>query len=215
MILNLLPVAVCLLALALLLVAERFDHRAGQAVAKLGASSAFVWAALVWGVGQTIFGQWILAGLALCWLGDALLLARGRGVGFQLGIGAFTLAHLCYAMACTRLPLDTAAALAGAALAGLGAWRALRWLGPHLPGDFRIPVRVYVGVISSMLVLAAAAVAGGAPALLGVGALGFALSDLSVARERFVSPGFVNVAWGLPAYFLSQLAIAWAAAHAV
>jgi hypothetical protein len=54
-------------------------------------------------------------------------------------------------------------------------------------------------------------VAGGGPALLGLGALGFALSDVSVARDRFVSSGFVNSAWGLPAYYLSQLALAYSA----
>lgn len=211
---TLLPVAVCLVSVAALLVAERLDHRPGQAVAKLSASSAFVWAALAWGVGESAFGRWILAGLALCWLGDALLLSRGRSRSFLLGIGAFALAHLCYATACARLPLGFAVGAAAAVPAGAGAWAALRWLGPHLPGNFRGPVRIYIGVISAMLVLAAAAVGGGATPWLGAGALGFALSDLSVARERFVSPGFLNVAWGLPAYFLSQLAIAWAAGHA-
>jgi hypothetical protein len=34
------------------------------------------------------------------------------------------------------------------------------------------------------------------------------LSDLSVARDRFVAPGFVNRAWGLPTYFAAQLLLA-------
>ena len=41
-----------------------------------------------------------------------------------------------------------------------------------------------------------------------IAALGFAISDVSVARDRFVAPGFVNAAWGLPLYFASQLAFA-------
>ena len=45
--------------------------------------------------------------------------------------------------------------------------------------------------------------------LLGVGAFGFALSDVSVARDRFVEPAFANGAWGLPAYFASQCVIAY------
>jgi uncharacterized membrane protein YhhN len=159
---------------------------------------------------QTPFGQWVLAGLLACWVGDALLLPPGRSVWFQLGIGAFGLAHLCYAVACTRLPLAPGALLACAALVAVGAWRVFRWLGPHVPSGFRGPVLAYVAVISGMVALAGAAVAGGAPVALGAGALGFAISDLSVARERFVAAGFVNVAWGLPAYFLSQLAIAYA-----
>ena len=38
--------------------------------------------------------------------------------------------------------------------------------------------------------------------------MAFALSDLSVARDRFVRPGFANAAWGLPLYFAAQLVIA-------
>ena len=40
------------------------------------------------------------------------------------------------------------------------------------------------------------------------GALAFAISDLAVARERFVTPSFVNGAWGLPLYFAAQLTLA-------
>jgi hypothetical protein len=36
----------------------------------------------------------------------------------------------------------------------------------------------------------------------------FALSDISVARDRFVSKAFANRAWGLPMYFAAQLILA-------
>jgi uncharacterized membrane protein YhhN len=41
-----------------------------------------------------------------------------------------------------------------------------------------------------------------------VGALLFYLSDLAVARHRFVHPAFVNRAIGLPLYYVGQLLIA-------
>ena len=44
-----------------------------------------------------------------------------------------------------------------------------------------------------------------------VGALGFFLSDLAVARERFVAKGFTNKLWGLPLYYGAQLLLAWTA----
>lgn len=207
-----LPVTVCLLAVALLLVAEHRGARRARAVAKLSASSAFVWAALAWGAALTPFGQLLLVGLALCWVGDALLLPAGRSAWFQLGIGAFLLAHLAYALACTRLALGPGALAAVGGVVGLGAWLEFRWLSPHVPSAFRWPVLAYLGAISLMVAVAVTAVVGGAPALLGVGAVGFALSDLAVARNRFVSPGFANKAWGLPAYYLSQLAIAYSVA---
>jgi hypothetical protein len=44
-------------------------------------------------------------------------------------------------------------------------------------------------------------------ALCAVSVAAFAISDLSVARERFIAPTFANLAWGLPLYFAAQLAI--------
>jgi hypothetical protein len=49
-----------------------------------------------------------------------------------------------------------------------------------------------------MVVVALAAVGSGGSAVLGIGAVGFAASDISVARKRFVSGGFSNSAWGYP-----------------
>lgn len=46
------------------------------------------------------------------------------------------------------------------------------------------------------------------------GAILFAASDISVARDRFVADGFWNKAWGLPAYFIAQLILAWSVADA-
>jgi hypothetical protein len=40
------------------------------------------------------------------------------------------------------------------------------------------------------------------------GAVLFALSDVFVARDRFVHSGFANRQWGLPLYFLAQLILA-------
>ena len=48
-----------------------------------------------------------------------------------------------------------------------------------------------------------------APLILAVGAIVFAISDIFVARERFVRKGFVNAAVGLPAYFGSQMLLAY------
>jgi uncharacterized membrane protein YhhN len=203
------PVAVCLVALCALLVAERAAWHRGRALAKLTASSAFVWAALSWGAMASLYGQLLLVGLVLCWIGDALLLPAGESAWFKLGILAFLLAHLAYALACAQLFLDPILFAATVPLIGFAAWRALRWLLPHLRSDFRRPVVAYVAVISLMVAVALVASGSGGPSMLAIGAFGFALSDLSVARDRFVSTGFVNSAWGLPAYFLSQLALAY------
>ena len=38
--------------------------------------------------------------------------------------------------------------------------------------------------------------------------MAFFVSDLAVAREQFVSEGFVNKTWGLPLYYAAQLLFA-------
>ena len=83
-----------------------------------------------------------------------------------------------------------------------------RWLHPHVPSEMKIPVALYVIVITGML-LCAGLTAGTAPATLNIaGAWGFAASDLAVARRQFVDPSPANALWGTPLYFGSQMVLA-------
>lgn len=66
-----------------------------------------------------------------------------------------------------------------------------------------------------MLALAAGATAASGDWHIAAGALAFYLSDLSVARDRFVQPAFVNGLWGLPLYFAGQMLLARSVAEAV
>ena len=66
----------------------------------------------------------------------------------------------------------------------------------------------YLLAIGAMLALAWGAAGAGAPAAVPAGATAFALSDLAVARERFVAPGRRSWLWGLPLYYGAQLALA-------
>ena len=84
----------------------------------------------------------------------------------------------------------------------------LRWLNPHL-GDMQKPVWAYVAVISLMTALAGGAAMGNAPWPVPVGAVLFYLSDVFVARDRFVTPSPLNERIGLPLYYAAQLALAF------
>ena len=75
----------------------------------------------------------------------------------------------------------------------------------------KAPVLAYMVVISTMVALAVGTVVAHGNAWIVVGAVGFYLSDLSVARDRFVARGWVNRVWGLPLYFGAQLVLAWCA----
>jgi uncharacterized membrane protein YhhN len=70
-------------------------------------------------------------------------------------------------------------------------------------------VSAYIAVISVMVLAAVSAALADAVAwMAAVGAVLFYLSDLTVARHRFVQTDFVNRAVGLPLYYAGQVLIA-------
>ena len=146
----------------------------------------------------------IFAGLVLSWFGDVFLLSK-RASWFLAGLIAFLGAHVAYIVAFVGLgPAWTTTAMAAAGMTIL-AWAVRRWLRPTLPQDMKRPVDVYIIVITMMVATAFAAWRVGAPTTMLAGAIAFYLSDLSVARDRFVSSDFTNRLWGLPLYYLAQL----------
>ena len=204
---------VCLAAVAGLLLAERFARPVAYAVFKLGASTAFVLVSVSLGALGSGYGRWVLAALALSWVGDAALLSRRRDA-FLAGLGAFLVAHVCYAAAFLVEAFSLVPFLVALAPALASGIPILRWLWPHLGTIYRKPVGAYVAAI---LVMCAAAAGYGAATghwEVLLGALLFAASDIAVARERFVAPGFRNKAWGLPAYYVAQVILAWSVASA-
>lgn len=205
-----------------LLVAERRDSPSWRWLFKPLASFGFLVAALrlPWLHLPTGAGWLLLTGLALSAAGDVLLVPKSKRA-FIGGIGAFALAHVAYgiwfvtsgARLFVALPIVAAFLVVGHLV-----WR---WLDPNVTGALRLPVRGYVALVS---VMAACAVAYGTRALVrtpaddvsgslvalapAIGGVLFYLSDLAVARHRFVTRAFVNRAWGLPVYYLAQLLIA-------
>jgi uncharacterized membrane protein YhhN len=191
-----------------LLVFEARNSRGGIWVTKPIAAAGFIACALGFGALESDYGILILVGLCLSWLGDVLLISGGRGRSFLLGIVSFFLAHCAYIAAFIGLaPNWKTSGIAGAIVA-VFLLLFLRWVWPFLAGAFRWAVLAYVIVIGIMVAVAAGASAStGNPALL-AGALLFAISDVFVARERFVEAGYENRKWGLPLYFLAQLVLA-------
>ncbi len=192
---------------ALLAAGWRGAHRVAGG-AKTLASLGFLATALAAGALETAYGRVVLGALVLCALGDVLLIARGAGRAFLAGLVSFLLGHLGFAVAFAVRGISLGVAAGAIVLLIPVIFAVMRWLGPHVPPDMRIPVRAYVGVISAMVVTAAGATAAGGPISIAIGAVLFYLSDLSVARDRFVAPGPVNGLWGLPLYYGGQLFLA-------
>lgn len=201
-------IAVCALAVAALLISDYYQSTLGRWLAKPLASSCFIAAALAWGAVDSAYGRIVLLALALCWLGDVLLIPHERPRSFQLGIASFLLGHVALTLAFLLRSWEPGVLAVAAVASGLAAWRVLRWLAGHVPDDFRLPVALYVVVIAGMVAAAASTTAATGLGTILLGALMFAISDLSVARDRFVTPAFLNGAWGLPLYFAGQLVLA-------
>lgn len=201
-----LPLALTGTALVALLWAEARSKQLGVWLSKPLASAGFVWLGLqLRGSGPE--HDWLLLGLVLCMLGDVLLIPDDERA-FKAGIAAFGLGHLAYLVSFVHLGLQpgTTGLAAGLLLAlAMGVWR---WLSPHIPADMRVPVAVYIVIITSMTAAAAGTTHHTGNERIALAAVAFFVSDLAVARDAFVTPAFSNRAWGLPLYYAAQLLFA-------
>lgn len=190
---------------------EKKNEFALRTAFKTVASLGFLFSAIGSGAFGSAFGCIIFVGLVLSLFGDVLLVWRAKPL-FLAGLVSFLLAHVAYLVAFAIR--GVALGYCGGALACLIVVAALvlRWMFPKVPSDMRIPVIAYIFVISCMVMLAAGTFGrhGGWPIV--VGAIMFYLSDLFVARDRFVSPGFDNSLYGLPLYYGAQLLLAYSCA---
>jgi uncharacterized membrane protein YhhN len=204
-VLKVVLIAIVIGSLVSLLRAIRTGDRDIEIVSKTAASFGFViLGANAWVRGDTV-ATWLVAGLALCAIGDVLLLWKRT---FDAGLWTFLAGHVAYVAAFHAAKPVTEWALWLLVPLGLAAIGALVWLWPHL-GDRRLSVAAYIAVISIMVWGAVAvAAADRLPRMIALGALLFYLSDLTVARDRFVKPEFVNRLLGLPLYYAGQILIA-------
>ncbi len=216
---SLAPFALATLATILgvgaMFVADRTGKRAFEFVGKPVASLAFLAlgihvasseALLVSGPGSPVTTAFVAA-LALSLVGDMCLMFK-TDASFLAGLGAFLLGHVGFLVAFVLrgVSLGHVAAMAIPCIAlGAVVWR---WLAPHVPKPMVVPVLAYMSVISGM-VACAIGTHGFRPApYLVLAAVSFFVSDLAVARQKFVNPSHTNRYWGLPLYFGAQLLFA-------
>ncbi len=168
-------------------------------MAKPLASVGFLLVALSEGAVDSAYGRIILAGLVFGALGDVALLFDRWFLG---GLVLFAAGHVAYVFAfLSKGPITLVTGAIGAALGVVSAI----WLLPRLDRMMRMPVAVYILVISVMV---AAGIGSDQTVLVRAGAVLFVSSDLLVARERFVTTDPRNPLWGLPMYYTAQVMIA-------
>lgn len=201
-------VIACFIASIFLVIAEWRGWPIRRAIFKVTASSAFVLLAIQLGATTSTYGRIILTALALSWLGDVFLLSRTTRV-FLLGIASFLLSHIVFSIAFATLSLSTPALITGFIVLSCLGMIIIKWLWGYLLSFYRIAVTAYLVAIISMCSFAIAVSTTSGNWMLATGALAFAASDLSVARDRFIAPSFKNRVWGLPLYYAAQVMLAF------
>lgn len=193
------------------------DHSWPGLVFKACLSALFVATALLQPAAAPLYARLIILGLILSMGGDVAL-ALKAAVAFRVGLVLFLLAHVAYTIAFLgtwslgpwALGFGMAATACGAVVYSL--------LRPHL-GALRVPVLAYIVAISLMLVAAAAVMDHpftlATRRLVLLGALCFYLSDLFVARHRFVQEAFANRLVGLSLYYAGQFMLAVSVGYVV
>lgn len=188
------------------------ENRGKVLPVKAALSSLFIVAVVVQSHPLPAYYRLILTGLVFCMGGDVCL-ALPHKKAFLLGLVSFLVGHVFYGIAFFTVARTSPGTWVGTAIVlAFGTLVFLRFR-PHL-GSMIAPVLAYIIVISVMVVGACTVLvdprlAGPGRRMVFAGALLFYLSDLFVARHRFVRKAFFNRLVGLPLYYAGQFTLAF------
>ena len=210
--LNIIIIVLAVILLIGLLYFEKNGNQKGKLPTKTILSCLFIFTALVQVHPIPVYFYLMLIGLIFC-LGGDVFLALPQERMFLLGLVSFLLGHVLYVV-CFFYVADVSqwtmiGCLVGLLVSGL----VFGWLRPHL-GSMLVPVIAYVIVITVMVigawtVLGDIKLSYAGRLLVFVGAVNFYLSDLFVARDRFLRSEFSNRLIGLPMYYCGQFLLAF------
>ncbi len=210
--LNLQIALAAIILLTVLLYYENSQNIKGLLSAKTLLSSLFILAILVQPHAITHYYQFLLAGLLLCLVGDVCLAFHQEKM-FLLGLISFLLGHIFYIFGFFHVAHPGAWTWGGSIIVFCISSRIYFWLKPHL-GAMKKPVLIYCIVITVMLSGAWSVLDNSRLTLSGrlmvfIGALLFYISDVFVARDRFLKKDFFNRLVGLPLYYAGQFTLAF------
>lgn len=209
---NIAIVVLALILLFLLLYFEKVEKDDLKLFTKTCLSLLFIVAALVQSPSMPLYFYLIVLGLFFSLGGDVFLALRQERM-FLGGIISFLIGHLFYIFAFFQLAKlggwTWVGALAVAFLSGVIYYRLKDYL-----GELKKAVIVYILVISLMLIGAWNVLGEGGlneqgRMLVFAGAFLFYLSDILVARDRFMKKAFINRLVGLPLYYVGQFMLAF------
>ena len=194
-----------------LLIAELREERRAQFFFKPLAAFGFVILALQFGALESTYGLIILAGLIACAVGDIFLLSRKSENLFKAGMAAFALGHVFYVIAISKIRIDFTTDITNWAvifIAGLFALHTVR----KTPKRMQRPVLYYSLIIFLMVLFSLFAPRSAPFIFIPFAAIMFAVSDMFVARDRFIKPNPKNALAITPLYFGAQALFAFSTA---
>ncbi|MDI6764244.1 MAG: lysoplasmalogenase [Thermodesulfobacteriota bacterium] len=195
-----------------LLYYEKKKKRIPHLIIKAILSLLFVITALLQPHSVPAYYHYLLVGLIFCLIGDVCL-ALPQKKAFMGGLVAFLVGHVLYIFSFSSLiPISHWFSSGLLIIVGISAL-IFFWLRPHLK-SMLIPVLIYIMVITIMASGAWAVFWKSSfeifgRALILTGSLCFYLSDLFVARHRFIKEEYRNRLLGLPLYYAGQFMLAF------
>lgn len=209
---NILIIILAPILLSILLYCESREGSRVLLPTKAGLSSLFIIAALFQPRSILLYYHFVLLALLFCLAGDIFLALPQKNM-FLCGLISFLAGHVFYIFGFGYLARPGPWTWAGVLVIFAISSFVYIWLKPHL-GKMKFHVLIYVIVISIMLSGAWSLLCDSPLALWGrvmifAGALSFYLSDVFVARDRFLRKDFLNRLFGLPLYYGGQFLIAF------
>lgn len=210
---NYIIISAALPLLAGLLFFEKKESVKGLLSVKPLLSFLFVLAALTQTHNNMPYFKLILTGLLLCFAGDICLIFFFNKKVFTAGLAAFLAGHIMYTIAFFRFG-ETGNIVSAAGAAFLLISSAIFILLRSRLGNMIKAVSAYIIIITVMAVSAISLWNNSSHNITGrnlvlAGAVLFYISDIFVARHRFVKKEFLNRAIGLPMYYTAQFMIAF------
>lgn len=198
--------------LAGLLYCEKNNLQSAKPAVKTLLSALFILTAVVQSHPLPWYYHFLLIGMLFCLAGDVFLALSRPGM-FLRGLVAFLAGHLFYVTAFAYTAGTNLWTIVGLGISLLASGAVFLWLRPYL-GAMKIAVICYIVVISAMVVSAWSMLGADGLKLAGRllalgGALSFYISDVFVARQRFVKSEFFNRLIGLPLYYGGQFMLAF------
>jgi len=209
---NVLIVILGIVLLVRVLFHEKKKNRQPLLITKSILSLLFVITALLQPRPVPVYFHYLFVGLIFCLVGDVCL-ALPQKKAFMVGLVAFLVGHVLYIFSFSTLVSVSYWFSPGLFIIVVISALTFFWLRPHLK-SMLIPVLIYIVVITLMAIGALAVfwkssfpISG--RGLILAGALCFYVSDIFVARHRFIKEEYRNRLLGLPLYYAGQFMIAF------